>query len=244
VDNTGIWDNLDATGVLLRGDANEIAHNHFEGNRGRCKVGKSIAMEVYNATNSRVHHNTVIGDRVFAELGSGGSISRDNTFAYNLHTTDYHPNGGNGARFVVTHGPNAKFGPVWNTTLLNNTVYHTGGDSQGVVCTGGCSAQVLTMKNNIVTVDFKALYVGTGQSLAESHNLYWSPDGSPPNNNFIQNWTPASTSLLAAPKFVDPNGRNFHHMPSSPMGIRPTWMATTCQEASRRTSALTRLRQR
>ena len=210
VDNTGLWDNLDATGVLLRGDANEIGQNHFEGNRSRCKPGKSIAIELYNATGSNIHHNTVYGDRVFAELGRSGSAARDNTLAYNLHTTNYSPSGGNGARFVVTHGTNTQFGPVWNTTLLNNTVYYTGADSQGVVCQGRCTGEVLTLRNTILVVREKALYVGAGNSLTESHNLYWHPDGQPPRNNFVQNWTLASSSLIAPPRFIDPAGRDFH----------------------------------
>jgi hypothetical protein len=217
VNNTGLWDNLDSTGVLLRGDGNEIGRNHFQGNRSRCKPNKSISIELFNATNSNIHHNTAYGDRVFAELGvGGGGTARDNTIAYNIHTTDFSPNSGNGARFIVTHGPGVQFGPVWNTKLLNNTVYYTGSDSQGVVCQGACTADVVTLRNSIIVARTKVVYVGAGHSIAESHNLYWHPDGSPPKHNFVQNLTMASSSIQAAPKFVNPGSRNFHLRADSP----------------------------
>lgn len=215
MNNFAIWSLTTAsTGVLLHGDANEIAYNHFENNRGLTLQQKAVSLEIYNATNSNIHHN-VSYDSKFAELGSGSITSRDNLFAYNIHSSDYSPKDGqNGSRFIVTRGEGCDFGPVWGTTLFNNVVYLTGNGSQGVVA--GCSTpDVLTMQNNIIVARDKALFAG-GSGLSESHNIYWHPDGAPTASNFVQNWTIDRTSMIVEPRFVNPGGKDFHLLLGSP----------------------------
>ncbi len=229
-DNVGLWRNepgdpLGGLGVNLHGNANEVAWNTFANNNSLCTkapdggIGQytsSISIELFNATNSNVHHN-VSYDRIFVEMGSSSSItSADNTFAYNVHS-----NNEERSRFVVTRGAGEPHGPVWRTSLYNNVVYNIGNDGQGVVCMS-CSNQVLEMKNNIIVASDKAIYVNSGNTINETHNLYWHPGGLPLPNNFIQNWEISPTSIIADPHFVNPAGKDFHVSGNSPVIDRGT----------------------
>lgn len=213
VGNHGAW-NIDSkwpqggTAVFLHGDSNEVAHNHFEDNYTYC-WDESISIELFDATNSKVHHNTSVGDKVFVEAGSGKLQSSNNVFAYNVHTTDVAR-----ARFLVTRGAGQSHGPVWNTKLYNNTIYYTGADSQGIACMA-CGPNVLTMRNNIIVAQGKAVYSGGGTP-NESHNIFWKTDGGSLPHDFMQGFTPNGNTLVANPKFVDPGKGNFHLNPKSP----------------------------
>jgi hypothetical protein len=215
INNDGAWVPASkgirgGTGIVLYGKGNEIARNHFEGNGTLCK-DESISIELFTASNSNIHHNTSYSDKGFIELGSSSTVqSSGNTVAYNVHTT-----GKSGARFMVTPGPGAAHGPVMNTSMFNNVIYYTGSNSQGVVCMG-CTNNVLRMQNNIIDVVDKALYIGNGQSLIESNNIYWVPSGNVPKWNFVQNWNMASSSAIANPKLANPGNRNFHLQAGSP----------------------------
>jgi hypothetical protein len=217
VQNDGAWEAPSSghglrggTGIGLGGSGNEIAYNHFEGNRTLCP-NESISIELYLASNSNIHHNTAYGDMDFVETGSNSQFqSSNNTIAYNVHTT-----GVANSHFLITRGQGDAFGPVWNTSVFNNVVYLTGNNSSGVICSG-CATNILRMENNIIDVAFKALYVGPGQGAIESHNIFWSPNGQPPKYNFVQNWAMSSTSQITNPKLVNPGSKDFHLQSTSP----------------------------
>jgi hypothetical protein len=216
-DNDGAWKAptdpgglRGGTGIILSGTGNEIAYNHFEGNATRYST-ESIAIELFNASRSNIHHNTVVGDKDFVETGSSATFqSADNTIAYNIHTSSKAD-----ACFVNTRGLGDSFGPVWRTSVFNNVAYLTGVKSEGVVC-ASCSPDILRLQNNIIVVAWKAFYVGPGERAIETNNLFWSPTGQVPQSNFLQNWTLNPTSYIADPQFVDPAHLDFHLRPTSP----------------------------
>ena len=216
INNDGAWEAPSSsqglrggTAIGLSGTGNEIANNHFENNATICG-NESISIELYNASSSNIHNNTSFGDKDFIELGSGGTfVSSNNTIAYNVHSTSQAH-----SRFVVTRGQGDSHGPVWQTTLYNNVAYGSGSDSQGIICMS-CGTNVLRMENNVIDVVTKALYVG-GSSLVESNNIFWSPAGQPPKNNFVQNWSMSPTSRVVNPQFANPGNNNFHLQASSP----------------------------
>jgi hypothetical protein len=213
--NDGAWQPPSAglrggTGIGLAGTGNEIAYNHFEGNKTLCQ-DESISIELYTASNSNIHHNTAYGDKGFVETGSTAQFqSSNNTLAYNVYTS-----GAANAQFLVTRGQGDAFGPVWNTNVFNNVVYLTGANSSGVICSN-CGTNILRMENNTIDVVFKALYVGPGQGLIESHNIFWSPSGQVPKWNFVQNWAMSSTSHIVNPKLMNPGSKDFHLQSTSP----------------------------
>jgi hypothetical protein len=67
------------------------------------------------------------------------------------------------------------------------------------------------MRNNIIVVQSKALYVNSGGTLAESHNIFWQSENTPPKYNFVQNWTMDKTSKLTNPKFMAVAQGDFRH---------------------------------
>ena len=233
-DNTGLekmtaTTNLGATGLRLNGNDTEVANNTFTGNRMICSFTDGIesnSIELFTAQRNTIHHNKS-SDRVFTEMGSSAvKQATDNVFAYNLHVSGYNGVPGSstnyGPRFVVTRGEGHEFGPVWRTSLYDNTVYVTGGDGQGIICQL-CGPTILTMKNNIVWASFKAVYVGPDGSAPRqplaSNNLFW--DGiSGKTNNFLQNFQLDATSLIADPLFRSPStnldNANFRLKSSSP----------------------------
>jgi hypothetical protein len=217
------YDDIGAWGILLKGNDNEIAYNHIENNNGVCSYenegstssagyqGNSI--ELFIAKRNKIHHNTAINDKDFAEIG--GDIvdkaynAEDNVFAYNVYVSNAEY-----ARFITNHGMTSIYGPTYGTKLYNNTVYLTGAHSQGVVCVLGCTHEVLVMKNNIIWAIEKAYFTGANQPFLETNNLYWNGTGTFPNNYF-QNQTVHSTSKKQNPLFVTA-GSNFKLQSGSP----------------------------
>jgi hypothetical protein len=203
-----------ATGVSLHGNYNEIARNYFANNSSICTyngTSESISIELYVASNSKIHHNTAYNDRVFIELGSNSTWqSSNNTLAYNLQVTNY-ANSKMGARFVVTRGYGHKFGPVLETKVLNNVVYLTGAGSKGVTCQQ-CGNGILTVRNNILWANNEPF--SSDKSFVESNNIFWSNDGKPSLQ--WRGLTKSPSSAVANPQFVDPGVRNFHLKQSSP----------------------------
>lgn len=206
-------DDMGAWGVALSGQDQEVAYNYLSNNVAWCTYdwgqardsGNSI--EVYNAERAKIHHNIAVNEVVFSEMGASSSRgTKDNVYAYNrlISTRD-------NTRFVVTRGYNLSHGPVTGTKLYNNTVYHTGNNSQGVVCMA-CSSSILTMRNNIIWANSKTLYASA--PFAESNNIYWSSSGNPVVQ--LLNGTISSSSKLANPQFVNAAAGNLKPASSSP----------------------------
>lgn len=194
-----------AFGVLLWGDDNEIAYNSIN-NNDACSYDygrDGSAVEVYNGSRNRVHHNTALNDDAFTELGKDSSHTSDgNIYAYNLFVST------NASSIFLNTRGSGTYGPITNTKAYNNTAYLTGSSSQGVVCSG-CASNILTLKNNIIWANWKTIYASA--PFNESNNIYWRSGGSP----LIQGFTIASTSLKADPRFVLP-GTDFHLQSGSP----------------------------
>jgi len=222
-DNDIVWvlrtdDTIGAMGVLLHGDSNVVAYNYFANNRAICTFTGAIesnSVELFQATNSVIHHNISYYDRVFSEIGSSSTVrSANNTFAYNLQVSDVADLVGNkGARFVVTRGWGDPYGPVLNTMIYNNTIYLVGGNSTGVSCLN-CGNDILTMENNILFVNRTPFY--TDAPFNESNNIFWNGDGKP-NVYSLPTFSVSATSRTADPQFTDPTQNNFFPLSASPV---------------------------
>jgi len=211
LDSTTPNNDLGAWGILLNGTDSEVAYNYLAGNNAICSydfgsVGNAI--ELYEAQRNTIHHNRSVNDRVFSELGGSATRkSQDNVFAYNVQASSFRS-----ARFLVLKGAGSPYGPVWRTKAYNNTIYLTDRASQGVVCSAGCSRDILSLKNNIVWAEAKTVYADA--PFDESNNIYWNTAGAP----FIQlkGSSMSPSSRKANPKFVNPQAGDFHLQPTSP----------------------------
>jgi 3-phytase len=193
VNTAGGSDDNGAFGVLLRGDKTEVSYNYIRGsNAFSYDYGRDgAAVEVYGAQWSNVHHNLAINNDAFAELGNPRSA--DNTFAYNVVRSVLST-----STFVVTRGAETSRGPVKRTRLYNNTVYMTGASSQGFVCSSGCTADILIMRNNIIQAVWKVGYADG--RFDEDRNVYYGG---------IAQFTKGPNSRIMNPRFVDPLNDNF-----------------------------------
>lgn len=194
-----------AVGIVVRGDDNEIANNTISGSDA-CSYDygrDGSAVEIYGGQRNRIHHNVARNNNAFSELGD--SRSADTIYAYNLVTASISK-----AQFLVTRGGNSSRGPVLRTRAYNNTVYLSSADSFGVNCDGGCTKDILVLKNNILWVEGTLGY--SDQAFGEGYNLYWRGDGNP------KVWfnTVSSSSKKADPQFVDRGAGNLHIKSSSP----------------------------
>jgi hypothetical protein len=146
-------DDSGAIGVLLRGDRTEVAFNTISGSDAfSYDYGRDgAAVEVYGGQKNHIHHNFAQDNDAFSELGH--SRSADNTYAYNVVLSSLET-----SVFVVTRGSGSSYGPVLRTSLYNNSVLLTGAQSQGVVCSSGCNADILRMRNNVIQAVWKVGY--------------------------------------------------------------------------------------
>jgi hypothetical protein len=196
---SGTNDDAGAFGILIWGSDNEVAFNAFSGHVAPSPdyIEDGAAVELFNASRNKIHHNTSTGDSVFIELGKDTSHSNvtGNVVAYNsfINTRTI-------GQFLVTRGAGGDAnGPVYDTKVYNNVSYTSGTEGEGVVCYSGCSPNVLTLKNNILWGQKKSLYADA--AFNESNNIYWRAGGSP----LIQlagSSTVSSTSKKVDPKFV------------------------------------------
>jgi hypothetical protein len=167
-----------AWGVLLNGDRNVVAYNTISGSGAYSyDYGRDgAAVEVYNGAANTIQRNKAVDNETFSELG--GAATRDNSFIYNS------------VRSAVTQG---KFvvltGVAKNTSLNNNSVYLTGVNSQGIVCSSGCNTGVLHARNNLIKAVLKAGY--SDAPFDDGFGIY---------SGFIQ-FALGASSLAADPKF-------------------------------------------
>lgn len=200
-------DDYGAFGVNVHGDDNEVAYNDLSGSDA-CSYDYTrdgAAVEIYGGQRNAVHHNRSTNNDTFAELGDPRSA--DNRFAYNVVTAAQIK-----SNFLVTRGAADSFGPVARTRAYNNTVYLSGTNATAVVCVGGCSPEVLTLKNSIIWSEHQVAW--TDQPFDEGYNVYWKSDGAPLFKNAGIN----ATSIRADPLFVSsaPSAFDFHLRAASP----------------------------
>jgi hypothetical protein len=167
-----------AWGVLLNGDRNLVTNNTISGSDtfSYDYVRDGAAVEIYNGAANTIQSNYAIDNETFSELG--GAATRDNTFAYNSVRSTV----GQGKFVVLT-------GVAKNTTLNNNSVYLTGSQSEGIVCSSGCNTGVLHARNNVIKAVLKAGYADA--PFDDAYGLY---------SGFVQ-FAKGVTSLTADPKF-------------------------------------------
>jgi hypothetical protein len=104
---------------------------------------------------------------------------------------------------------------VLRTKAYNNTVYLTSPTSAAINCDGGCAANILTLKNNIIWSEGKIGF--TDQPCDEANNLFWKADGKPgiffptPSNK-------SPTSKIANPQLIKASvgGGDFRLVAASP----------------------------
>lgn len=196
-----------AFGVLLHGSDNDVSYNTISG-QDACSYDygrDGSAVEIYGGSRNSIHHNIASQNDHFTELGKNSTqSSSDNTFAYNIFTSTL-----TDSVFLNTRGSGSSYGPIYRTSAFNNSVYLTGSQSQGVVCSG-CGVDILTLSNNILVANWKSIYASA--SFDESNNIYWKPGGSP----LIQGFTPSSSSKTVDPLYVNPGSQDLHTQASSP----------------------------
>ena len=199
-------------GILLHGDDNEIANNTISG-QDACSYDTGASdgyhdgggIEVFGGQRNNIHHNRADNNAAFTELGNSRSAA--NIFAYNLVTSSLKY-----TLFLNTRGSSDSFGPVSTTKAYNNTVYLTGAHSQGAICYSVCNSSILSLKNNILWVNWKTAYADG--PFDESNNIYWKTGGSPLIQDTAK-WTIAATSGKVDPQFVGV-GSDFLLKSSSP----------------------------
>ncbi|MDH2429551.1 right-handed parallel beta-helix repeat-containing protein [Sphaerisporangium sp. TRM90804] len=139
-----------AFGVLLNGDDNRVVGNRIIGSyaRSRDYVADGAAVEVYDGDRNVVTHNIARDNETFAELGHApGRTAHGNLFASNVVTSS-RPRGS----FLITRGAGHSVGPVHGTVAVHNSVRLRARRTIGFSCADGCSARVLRLRNNIVSV--------------------------------------------------------------------------------------------
>jgi hypothetical protein len=219
--SVGAADDIGAWGVLLRGNNHEVALNYFANNNALCTFDtppQGNSVELFEAKNNVIHHNTAVNDRDFSELGGSAAIKSDNnTYAYNLIMSNVRT-----AHFIIARGGGNQYGPTYNTNLVNNVVYLTGAESEALICHAGCSADIMTAKNNILWAEQKAAFADG--RFNEANNIYWNSTGTP----FVQfmNFAMSPSSRIANPQFVNAAGQNLRLRANSPAinkGVHLGW---------------------
>lgn len=234
-----------AAGIIVNGDYTEIANNTLSGNIA-CTYdygADGVAIEIYGSKHTDIHHNKSNNDYSFVEVGTNNEkplehpsyVAEDTTLAYNLMTSNLAE-----ATFLNVHGT-GDFGPTRRTSAYNNTVYLTGLESSAVLC-NGCrndgqtGALILTLRNNILWAEYKALFSDVSLGANESNNIFWCNNSPPvthgcfwvvqiagttktgqvpPDTHVPSPPTPPfdPTSKVIDPKFV--SGSDFHLQASS-----------------------------
>ncbi|MDT0441450.1 right-handed parallel beta-helix repeat-containing protein [Streptomyces johnsoniae] len=219
VNTPGGSDDSGAFGILINGDDNTVTRNVITGSRAESHdYGyDGAAVEIFDGDRNRVEYTIARDNLTFAELGRGpGATADDNLFAYNLVTSRHE-----GGAFLVTRGAEDVNGPVRGTTAVNNSVSLPGRDTEGWVCYAGCAPDILTLRNNIVSVGGQTGFED-GEGADEDHGIYHGPRAQ---------FEPGPHSRHADPLFVsdtDPRLR-----PGSPAIGAGTPAGYTCDLAGR-----------
>jgi hypothetical protein len=191
----GAFDDWGAVGMVVQGDNTEVAYNTITDNWAPSPDfgTDGSAVEIYGGIGTLVHHNTASNNRTFTELGN--SRSANNTFAYNLVTSNLKD-----TEFLITRGSADYFGPVSGTVAVNNSVKLTGANSLGFSCYAGCTDGYFMLYNNVLDVAGRIGYLEG--SMSGGNNVYWrgSMDG---------------LRLMPGDRYADPKFRGNDLVPSS-----------------------------
>jgi len=179
IDNTvmvtpqGADNDSGAFGFLVHGNNNELRQNVIRGSDAWSPdYGRDgCAIEIYGASNTRVHHNRAENNNCFVELGKlpTDPTSDNNSFDYNVITSVERgvetPRAGSESSAIITRGAGTeenpdRFGPITNTKFRNNSVRLIGNGSsssagrhvEAVSCFHGCTAGVLELRANAISV--------------------------------------------------------------------------------------------
>lgn len=200
---SGSTDDYGANGLgILQADSVEVDHNTISGNIGNSgDFGQDgSAVEIYGATNAKIHHNVASGNQTFSELGD--THTSGTTYYDNLVTASV-PNS-----IGLNLQGAGQFGPVLNTKVYFNTIVLTGSGSQGFLADSGAT---FTLRNNIISAPYVGWTAGTGD---EGGNVF--ANGSSGNDIAGR----SSTDVTADPKFV--GGGDYHLQSGSPAIDRAT----------------------
>ncbi|HEX5089356.1 MAG TPA: right-handed parallel beta-helix repeat-containing protein [Nocardioides sp.] len=191
----GAFDDWGAVGMVVQGDDTEVAYNTITDNWAPSPDfgTDGSAVEIYGGVGTLVHHNTASNNRTFTELGN--SRSANNTFAYNLVTSNLRD-----TEFLITRGSSDYFGPVTGTVAVNNSVKLTGANSLGFSCYAGCTDNLLMLYNNVLDVAGRIGYLDG--SMSGGNNVYWRG-------------SMGGLHLLPGDRYADPRFRGRQLVPTS-----------------------------
>ena len=189
-----------AFGVLIHGHKTVVAYNVISGSDAHSyDYGRDgAAIEIYGGRDNHIHHNRAFENHAFAELGQSGASG--NRFDNNVVSATSET-----AVFLVTRGPKSSRGPVLGTVVEHNSVLLTGIGSQGFVCHGGCSTDVLTLRNNIIEASWKAGYADG--AFVGGHNVF---------SGGLTQFALDPTDVVADPGWVDRVSVDLHLAGDSP----------------------------
>ena len=166
VNTKGGDDDSGAFGILVNGDNTEIANNKISGHHAfSYDYGvDGAAVEIYGAIGTKIHHNIAKNNKAFTELGN--KRSKNTTYSYNAVTSNLKD-----SEFLVTRGAGSNWGPILNTDVTHNTVKLNGAGSQGFVCYDGCGADILSLRENVISASWKVGYAD--HKFDTQRNIFW-----------------------------------------------------------------------
>lgn len=157
------------------------------------------AVELFNASNSWVHHNRMIDNNSGVETGNDDGVPHTgNSIEYNTITSDPASNGGDAQPVGIIIS--SAYTATW---IAHNSINLLGANSQGIVCSTTCDAGT-QIKDVAVKAVLKALYVGS-QNIAVKNSAF---------NGTVQGETLDSTNSTAAIGWV--SNTDLHQTSGSP----------------------------
>lgn len=189
---TSSTDDVGAIGIgLTRCTGAEIAYCTLNNNIAPSPdfMYDGAAIEIFETKNALIHHNISIDSETFCELGGFAPNSpTGNEFHNNIIVATNYAS----AKGIYIHGA-GEFGPVYDTTVRNNTIYLTGSSSLGF----GTDSSSVTFENNIVYSPNKIAF--SAGNITEGHNVYF---GGGTNTVRSSTGTIATSSITANPLFI------------------------------------------